>query len=46
MNHIEQIRKDIKTGERKPTIPSPKIFKDKKKEQDKKSCRNKDIDES
>lgn len=46
MNNIEQIRKDIKTGERKPPIPSPKIFKDKKKEQDKKSCRNKDIDES
>lgn len=46
MKTKQQIEKEIKTGERRPPIPSPKIFKDKKKEQDKKSCRNKDIDES
>lgn len=37
--HIENIMKAVKAGERKPPMPSPKRFTDRKKQARKSACR-------
>lgn len=37
--HYEAVLRDIKAGERKPPMPSPKRFTDRKKQARKTACR-------
>lgn len=39
----QRILKDVKVGERKPSLPSPKVFVDRKKQARKNACRVKGV---